>query len=51
MSDTCKTETGSKFRIRKEWVRPELKQIGIEQITAHTSSGAVSDGQDNKHST
>jgi hypothetical protein len=43
MSDRRNTGTESKSGTRKEWVRPELKQIDIEKITG-TSPGAHYDG-------
>jgi hypothetical protein len=35
MSDIRKTNSESQSAIREEWVRPELKKISVEQITAH----------------
>lgn len=32
-----------KVEIRKNWVAPELKKIGIEQITATNHHGAIHD--------
>lgn len=50
MSDKCKTETQSNLEIRKEWVRPELQQIGIEQITAHHANRSHADGVTGEYS-
>jgi len=40
MENTVETVLGS----RKEWAKPELKKIDIEQITATHPAGALSDG-------
>jgi hypothetical protein len=50
MSDTSETETESNFEIRKEWVRPELKELGIEQITTSHHNGTYADGSTSKYS-